>query len=150
MPRNQLIAAAGMCAGREPDHHRLLEFSFLFHGRSILTMFEIYAGFQHIRMYDLNSNNPNPVVNYEGVSKNVTAVGFQEDGKWMFTGGEDGTAKIWDLRSRNLQVFIRKLHDKLYNYGRMLFVEVKHFSVCVPGSKDIRMFCACHLCCAAP
>ncbi|CAH1273587.1 MLST8 [Branchiostoma lanceolatum] len=61
------------------------------------------AGYQHIRMYDLNSNNPNPVVNYDGISKNVTAVGFHEDGKWMYTGGEDSCARIWDLRSRNLQ-----------------------------------------------
>lgn len=61
------------------------------------------AGYQHIRMYDINSSNPNPVVNYDGVSKNVTAVGFHEEGKWMFTGGEDSSARIWDLRSRNLQ-----------------------------------------------
>ncbi|KAI0208379.1 Target of rapamycin complex subunit lst8 [Lamellibrachia satsuma] len=61
------------------------------------------AGYQHIRMYDLNSNNPNPLINYDGIQKNVTAVGFQEDGKWMFTGGEDNSARIWDLRSRNLQ-----------------------------------------------
>lgn len=37
-------------------------------------------------MYDLNSNNQNPVINYDGVSKNVTAVGFHEEGKWMYTG----------------------------------------------------------------
>lgn len=49
-------------------------------------------------MYDLSSSNPNPVINYEGVSKNVTGVGFQEEGKWMFTGGEDCSARIWDLR----------------------------------------------------
>lgn len=61
------------------------------------------AGYQHIRMFDVNSNNASPVVNYEGVSKNVMAVGFQEAGRWMYTGGEDGTAKIWDLRMRNLQ-----------------------------------------------
>lgn len=60
------------------------------------------AGYQHIRMFDVNSNNASPVVNYEGVSKNVMAVGFQEAGRWMYTGGEDGTAKIWDLRMRNL------------------------------------------------
>ena len=41
---------------------------------------------------------PLKVVNYDGVSKNVTAVGFHEDGKWMFTGGEDCSARIWDLR----------------------------------------------------
>lgn len=61
------------------------------------------AGFQHIRMYDIHSNNANPVVNYEGVQKNFTAVGFQEEGRWMFTGSEDNAAKIWDLRSRTLQ-----------------------------------------------
>lgn len=49
-------------------------------------------------MYDLSSANPNPVINYEGVSKNVTGVGFQEEGKWMYTGGEDCSARIWDLR----------------------------------------------------
>ncbi|KAI5698838.1 hypothetical protein M8J75_012584 [Diaphorina citri] len=59
------------------------------------------AGYQHIRMYDFGSNNPNPVINCEGVSKNVVEVGFQEDGKWMFTGGEDCRARIWDLRSRS-------------------------------------------------
>eukprot|EP00794_Sanderia_malayensis_P009012 gene9012-9976_t len=61
------------------------------------------AGYQHIRMYDIVSGNPNPVINYDGISKNVTAVGFREDGKWMFTGGEDCSVRIWDLRSRSLQ-----------------------------------------------
>ncbi|XDC67328.1 hypothetical protein R6Z07M_018510 [Ovis aries] len=61
------------------------------------------AGYQHIRMYDLNSNNPNPIISYDGVNKNVASVGFHEDGRWMYTGGEDCTARIWDLRSRNLQ-----------------------------------------------
>lgn len=37
------------------------------------------------------------------MSKNVTDIGFQPDGKWMYSGGEDGRARIWDLRSRNLQ-----------------------------------------------
>jgi WD40 repeat protein len=49
-------------------------------------------------MYDLNSNNPNPVINYDGISKNVTGLGFHEDGKWMYTGGEDNSVRIWDLR----------------------------------------------------
>ncbi|XP_046362212.1 target of rapamycin complex subunit lst8-like [Haliotis cracherodii] len=61
------------------------------------------AGYQHIRMYDLNSTNPSAVINYDGISKNVSTVGFHEEGKWMYTGGEDCTARIWDLRSRNLQ-----------------------------------------------
>lgn len=61
------------------------------------------AGYQHIRMYDLNSNNPNPIIHCEGVSKNVSRLGFQEDGKWMYTAGEDCSARIWDLRSTSFQ-----------------------------------------------
>jgi WD40 repeat protein len=64
----------------------------------LLTHVSLVSGYQHIRMYDLSSSNPNPVINYEGVSKNVTGVGFQEEGKWMYTGGEDCSARIWDLR----------------------------------------------------
>lgn len=64
----------------------------------MLTCVSLVSGYQHIRMYDLSSSNPNPVINYEGVSKNVTGVGFQEEGKWMYTGGEDCSARIWDLR----------------------------------------------------
>lgn len=60
------------------------------------------CGYQHIRMFDVLGTNPNPVVNYEGVSKNVMDVGFQEECKWMYTAGEDGTVKIWDLGMRNL------------------------------------------------
>jgi len=55
-------------------------------------------------MYDLNSSNPNPILNYEGISKNITGVGFHEDGKWMFTCGEDCSARVWDLRYK-LKVF---------------------------------------------
>ncbi|XP_023347122.1 target of rapamycin complex subunit lst8 isoform X2 [Eurytemora carolleeae] len=61
------------------------------------------GGYQHIRMYDLTSGNLNPIVNYDqGITKNVMAVGCQDDGKWMYTGGEDCSARIWDLKMRNL------------------------------------------------
>lgn len=59
------------------------------------------ASYQYIRMYDLTSNNPNSIINYDGISKNITRIGFQEDGKWMYSGGEDCNARIWDLRATN-------------------------------------------------
>jgi len=31
------------------------------------------AGYQHIRMYDLSSNNPNPIISYDGVNKNIAS-----------------------------------------------------------------------------
>jgi target of rapamycin complex subunit LST8 len=51
------------------------------------------AGNPHVRLFEIASQNPNPVVAYDGHTTNVTDVGFQKDGKWMFTGSEDGTIK---------------------------------------------------------
>lgn len=61
------------------------------------------AGNPHVRMFEVNTNNANPVTSFDGHKNNVTAVGFQKDGKWMFTGSEDGTVKIWDLRAPGCQ-----------------------------------------------
>ena len=36
---------------------------------------------------------------HEGHTGNVVACGFQRDAKWMYTGSEDGSIKVWDLRS---------------------------------------------------
>ena len=34
-----------------------------------------------------------------GHSKSVTELAFSSDGKWLFSGGGDGTAKLWDVAS---------------------------------------------------
>jgi G protein beta subunit-like protein len=48
----------------------------------------------HMRLFEVNTNNNNPVTSFDGHKNNVTAAGFQKDGKWMFTGSEDGTVKV--------------------------------------------------------
>lgn len=58
----------------------------------------MFVGYQQIRLYDIKSNNPNAVAKYDDISKNITAIGFNEEGTWMFSTGEDHAARIWDLR----------------------------------------------------
>ena len=57
------------------------------------------AGNPHTRVYDVNASGNDPLKNLDGHTHNVTAVGFQKDTKWMYSGSEDGTLRIWDLRS---------------------------------------------------
>ncbi|DAZ97773.1 TPA: hypothetical protein N0F65_009519 [Lagenidium giganteum] len=61
------------------------------------------AGNPHIRLFEINSNNPNPVTSYDGHASNVTSIGFQKNGKWMYSCSDDGTMKIWDLRAPGCQ-----------------------------------------------
>ncbi|KAL6888871.1 hypothetical protein ACP4OV_009897 [Aristida adscensionis] len=61
------------------------------------------AGNSHIRLFDVNSNSPQPVISYDSHTSNVMAVGFHCDGNWMYSGSEDGTVRIWDLRTATCQ-----------------------------------------------
>lgn len=54
------------------------------------------------RLYDIVHSNCQPIDLEASASKNVTAVGFDRDTKMMFAGGEDNTARIWDLRDKPL------------------------------------------------
>lgn len=67
------------------------------------------GGYQHIRLYEVNSPNSQHDHSYEGVSKNVVSVGFQSEGRWLYSAGEDGTARIWDLRANTTNS--QKLHQ---------------------------------------
>lgn len=104
-----LTSSAGKCVGdhTRPKHDCCCRYLRFLTSDSLLvaalpathaSVHPVSLGYQHIRMYDLNSNNPNPIISYDGVNKNIASVGFHEDGRWMYTGGEDCTARIWDLR----------------------------------------------------
>jgi WD40 repeat protein len=52
------------------------------------------AGNPHIRLFEVNSNDPQPVLSYEGHVGNVTAVGFQKDSKWMYSGASPARMRL--------------------------------------------------------
>ncbi|KAH8592737.1 hypothetical protein B0O99DRAFT_689290 [Bisporella sp. PMI_857] len=61
------------------------------------------AGNRSVKLYDIKSTNPNPVLTFEGHTSNITGVAFHCEGKWMVTSSEDGTVKIWETRSGTVQ-----------------------------------------------
>jgi target of rapamycin complex subunit LST8 len=61
------------------------------------------AGRHVVRLYDIKSSNPNPIMTFEGHTNNITGVAFHCEGKWMVTSSEDSTVKVWDTRSGTIQ-----------------------------------------------
>ncbi|KAI4156583.1 MAG: hypothetical protein L6R39_001093 [Caloplaca ligustica] len=61
------------------------------------------AGNQNVKLFDIRSTNPTPVLTFDGHSGNITGVAFHCEGKWMVTSSEDGTVKIWDTRTASIQ-----------------------------------------------
>lgn len=59
------------------------------------------GGHSQIRFYEPKSASVTPSNTFEGHTNNVTTVGFSQDGKLMFSGSEDETVKIWDVRGSN-------------------------------------------------
>ncbi|KAJ1326307.1 target of rapamycin complex subunit LST8 [Microdochium nivale] len=67
------------------------------------------AGHHTVKLFDIKSTNPNPLLTFEGHTGNITSVAFHCEGKWMVTSSEDGTVKIWETRSGTIQ--------RSYNHG---------------------------------
>ncbi|KAG7111531.1 Target of rapamycin complex subunit LST8 like protein [Verticillium longisporum] len=61
------------------------------------------AGHHTVKLFDIKSTNPNPLLTFEGHTGNITGVAFHCEGKWMVTSSEDGTVKIWETRSGQVQ-----------------------------------------------
>jgi len=63
------------------------------------------AGNPQVRCYDLQGSvNAHPICSYEGHKNNVCALGFEAEGKWLYTGSEDATIRVWDCREQKCQL----------------------------------------------
>lgn len=55
----------------------------------------------HIRLFEVNDTNTDPVLTLEGHTGSVTSIGFQKDVRYLFSSSEDKTVKIFDLRGQH-------------------------------------------------
>ncbi|KAL1413011.1 TOR complex subunit lst8 [Vanrija albida] len=61
------------------------------------------AGNSSVRIWDIPSLSNSPIMQLEGHTGNVTALQYSAAGKWIVTGSEDGTVKVWDTRTGQVQ-----------------------------------------------
>lgn len=80
------------------------------------------AGHNNVRLYDCHPDGSmlasaasqgadanrrgsrvNPVTTFDGHTGNVTSIAWHCDAKWLVSGSEDGTLKIWDTRTSRAQ-----------------------------------------------
>jgi G protein beta subunit-like protein len=78
------------------------------------------AGNNHIRLYHLNTlvlnilfytknrvfsnSQQSPILgSFDGHTGNVISLGFNCTDQWLYSGSEDGTVKLWDIRSFSVQ-----------------------------------------------
>ncbi|KII91056.1 hypothetical protein PLICRDRAFT_39658 [Plicaturopsis crispa FD-325 SS-3] len=60
------------------------------------------AVYKKVHLYDVAGTSSTPIFVFEGHRSNVTTLSFIRAGKWLITGSEDGTIKLWDMRNASL------------------------------------------------
>ena len=61
------------------------------------------AGKDSVKLFNIQSTNPQATQQFKGHTDNITGVAFHCESKWMVTSSEDGTVKIWDIRDGKVQ-----------------------------------------------
>lgn len=72
-------------------------------GNSIIRVFEISSQSTAVATAAAAAGGSDAAVQQaaltiEGHTSNVTSLGFQQEGRYLYSGSEDGTVKVWDLR----------------------------------------------------
>ncbi|CCD64224.1 Target of rapamycin complex subunit lst8 [Caenorhabditis elegans] len=88
--------STGKCIGTIPHNEgQVNALSLTSTGRDLAV-----GAWQKVRIYDVSSGK-DPKATIE-LPKNVTVVGFEAAGRWMYTGGDDGVCRIWEMRNNQL------------------------------------------------
>ena len=58
------------------------------------------AGNPEVRVYDVAGKSTSELAALDGHRGNVTALGYESAGQWLFTGSEDASLRIWDTRDK--------------------------------------------------
>lgn len=61
------------------------------------------GGSSHLQLYDVNSLSDSALLSFDGHTNNITELGIQRDGKWLYSCSEDGTMRVWDVRTPSCQ-----------------------------------------------
>lgn len=65
------------------------------------------AGNPRVRFFDIENQAKDssvPFLTFDGHTGNITALGFEQHGKWVYTASEDASVKIWDTRCNGNQL----------------------------------------------
>lgn len=63
------------------------------------------AGNPHIKCFDIHGTvREAPVCEYNGHKNNVCSLGFEVTDRWLYSGSEDGTIRVWDCRAQKCQL----------------------------------------------
>lgn len=92
-------ATTGICYRTIPHQESQVNKLEISHDKVLLAA----AGNPSIKVFDVPSHSNTPVNNFDSNGGNVTAIGFQKDKRWMFSGSEDKTVKLWDMRTNRSQ-----------------------------------------------
>jgi len=57
----------------------------------------------NIFIYDYEGDVSAPQNSFTGHTSNVMALGYQKEGKWLYSASEDKTVKVWDVRAAGCQ-----------------------------------------------
>ena len=62
------------------------------------------AAYTDLHLFKIDSILQKPSVSYTDNKANITDLGFETDGKWLFTSSEDGVLQIFDYRAKGFQM----------------------------------------------